>query len=493
MFKNIQPLFAAGAVIAISTTAVAQTPTYFVPLTESAAVTEPNSDEELNAPWIAPAGVTWTDLTSMSEIEGDPMQSVVRAPGARTSASMWDMVAYDDDADYIFIPHETPNTAGVSRYDIDADENVVLFSGDGNGATGDWSNDFAAFDPSTFTPNGTVMAGEEWSGEGRIMEILNPFADPADIQVRELESIANVAHEGLRFSRNGKTLYFVDEWNSGAIYKFVSKKKGDYTVGQTFVLSVDNFDGVAEDMWNDESNADAKRTGIATWIPLTNKNGVPKTDVDPFRNGPTNDPRTNDDTRGGRPAADEVGATPFGRPEDMEIGRLANGNEVMYFCATSERTIYSVEMVGKKKAIVRVAASDATTRKNGGFAATTAEMNSPDNLAQDTFGNIYIIEDAPNGSSTGGDIWFMRDIDNNGMAESIDHFLSLRVAGSESTGMIWNPQNPTEFVVAVQHPASTNLDEVPNGYGDALWQFDVSGTYFSDFLKKKKGKKNKGK
>lgn len=100
-------------------------------------------------------------------------------------------------------------------------------------------------------------------------------------------------------------------------------------------------------------------------------------------------------------------------------------------------------------------------------------MNSPDNLAQDADGNIYIIEDAPNGSSTGGDIWFARDVNGDGVAESIDHFLSVRVDGSEATGMIFNPKDRNEFVVAVQHPDSTNLDSVPEGFGDAVWKFTI--------------------
>ncbi len=87
---------------------------------------------------------------------------------------------------------------------------------------------------------------------------------------------------------------------------------------------------------------------------------------------------------------------------------------------------------------------------------------------------MYIIEDAPNSSSTGGDIWFGRDVDNDGVAESLDHFLSIRVAGSEATGMIFNPTKPMEFVVAVQHPTSTDLTQVPDGFGDAVWVFDVS-------------------
>lgn len=485
MHKHIHPMIAATAVLTMGSTAWAGSPPYFTPLTESAPVTAPNSYEEMNAPWVVPKGISQVNLTSLQEIEGDPMQSVGRAPdisvpgsgeqdvSAGRSQSMFDMAAYDATGRFVFIPHESPWSAGLSRYDRWKDENQLLWSGNGQGANGDWSNDFAAFDPATFTPNCTVLVGEEWSGTGRILETLNPFAPVEDIEVRELDSIANTAHEGLRFSHDEQTLYFIDEWRSGSIYKFVMSRRGDYTVGQTFVLAVDDFAGDPADYYNDESNVDQPRTGLATWVPITDEYGTPLTSVDPFRDGPTNDPRENDDTRGGRPAADEVNGTPYGRPEDMEIGRLANGNEVMYFTATSETTIYSVEMLPGNKAVVRTLAGPATPT-NVGFAPTTGVLNSPDNLAQDALGNIYVIEDAPNGSDVGGDIWFVRDLDNDGVAESLDHFMSIRVAQSEATGMIFNPQRPTQFVVNVQHPESTDLDSVPDGFGDALWQFDIA-------------------
>ena len=473
MPTKLQPWLAASAVSLSASTAMAGTPPYFQPLTESAPVVEANSVEEMNAPWITPAGVAQDNLTSLNEVEGDHAQSVVRVPGLGSGASMFDMVSFDPSGRYLFVPHETQYGAGMSRYDLRKDEMVTLFAGDMGGAEDNWTNDYAAFDPSTYTPNGTVLLGEEWAGEGRIIEILNPHDAPNKIRHRELTSIANVAHEGLRFSLDSKTLYFVDEWNSGSIYKFVCKKTGDYMHGQTFVLSVDAFSGVPADLWNDESNAGTTRTGAATWIPITDEHGKALTVVDPFRNGPTNDPRESADTRGGRPAADEVGATPYGRPEDMEVGALSSGNEVLYFTATSEQSIYSVEMLDATHAMVRLAASEADTPKNVGFAATSAVINSPDNLAQDALGNIYVIEDAPNGSTEGGDIWFLRDVDSDGVAESMDHFLSIRVAGSEATGMIFNPKKPTQFVVSVQHPTTTDLELDPTGFGDALWLFDV--------------------
>jgi hypothetical protein len=476
MIRKPLSLITGAALSTLASAALADTEPYFVPLTESVPVTLPNSPEELTAPWTMPAGVTQKNLTSLSEIEADASQSVLRAPGAGTSGSMWDMAAYDATGRFVFNPHETPWGAGLSRYDRLKDENVLLWAGDANGMNNDWSNDYGAFDPATFTPNCTVLVAEEWTGEGRLIETLNPFAAPAAIQKRELQSIANVAHEGLRFGHDEKTLYFVDEWNSGSLYKFVTKKKGDYTRGQTFVLVVTGFAGDPAANYNEGVNVGQPRTGAATWVPITDANGTPLPGItDPFRNGPTTDPRTDPLARGGRGAADDVNGTPYGRPEDMEIGRLHNGREVMYVTATSEQSLYSVEMLPGNTAMVRLMAN-ASTAKNVGFPATTGTLSNPDNLAQDALGNIFIIEDNPNTSNTGGDIWFVRDVDDDGVAESLDHFLSIRVDGSEATGMVFHPRRPTEFVVNVQHPDSTDLSAVPGGFGDALWEFDVKGT-----------------
>ncbi len=469
MRKN--PILASCLTLIVSPVAMAGSDIFFTPLTESAPVSTPDSPAEMSAAFVAPAGVTLTKLTSMNEIEADMAQSVVRAPGAGSGASMWDMVAFDKFGENIFIPHETPWGAGASRYNIATDSNEVMFHGDSNGMVGDWSNDWAAFDPATFTPNGSVLVAEEWSGEGRVLEVVNPHSFLDAIEVRELDSIANVSHEGLRFSADSKTLYFVDEWNSGSIYKIEFTNKNRYEKGgRTFVLVVDAFNGDPAANFNEGSNPTTTRTGPATWVPITDKKGAPLTPTNPFKNGPTADPRTEPNTRGGRAAADEVNGTPYGRPEDAEVGTLANGHTVVYFAATSEHSVYSVEELGGGRAIVRVFVSP-NTPKNVGFPATTAVLQDPDNLAQDALGNIFIIEDAPNASAVGGDTWFARDVNNDGVAESLDHFLSIVVDGSEATGMIFNPATPTNFVAAVQHPDSTG---VLGGTGDALWSFDVS-------------------
>jgi len=506
-------LGASVVALAASQVAVAGTAPFFVPLQQSAAVASPNHVNELNSPWQTPAGIGQSNLTSMDEIESDVSQSVQRSVNAGRSASMWDMLAYDPSGRYVFIPHETPWGAGLSRYDTATDTNTLIFVGDQEASTTSvcdsqpleaerdptnpacpaWDYDFAAFDPARWTPNGTVVVGEEWSGLGRLVEILDPMATPADPvasaateaagQWRVLNTIAKVSHEGINFSvkHPNQVIYYIDEWRSGSIYKLELKTAGDYVGGgQTFVLSVDDFLATGGDPaanYNEGPNAAATRFGPATWVPITDVDGnkLPGATWDPFQDGPTSDPRSVSETRGGRGAADEAGGTPYGRPEDMAVGMLPNGNEILYVTTTSENAVISIELTGGQSAMVREFVSEASTPKNVGFLPTTGTLNSPDNLAIDALGNVYVIEDAPNGSSVGGDIWFARDMDNDGVAESLDHFLSIQVDGSEATGMVFNPVEPSKFVVAVQHPDSTDLSNVPNGFGDAMWEFDLAG------------------
>ncbi|MAT92410.1 MAG: hypothetical protein CME59_07395 [Halioglobus sp.] len=479
-----KPALAVSALALAVSQAYAGTDTWFTPLTQSSVVKAPNDVHELTSPWIAPPELKFTNLTSLREVESNIGESIVRVNAEAAGrdpnvASMIDMMWFSPDGKHLFLPHETPIGAGLSRYNMKQDITEILFMGDEGGAHGDWSNDFGAFDPSHVTPNGTVWLGEEWAGTGRMVEFLDPYGKApnnpvmgegeVDDQVRVLDAFPLVSQEGIGFSQKwpNQVVYFVDENRSGSIYKMRFKKPGDYSTGQVYVLKIDNFN---EDPSLEYYDTVTPRIGKATWVPMTDRNGNL---VDAVSNDPFNEPF------GGRQAADDVGGTPYGRPEDVEVGTLANNREVLYFAATSENTIYSVEMRGQKKATVRIFASDANTPKNDGFDPTTASLDAPDNLAQDALGNIYIIEDNPNTTqigANGGDVWFARDTNNDGVAESVDHMLSLGVNQSEATGMIFNPVKPTEFAIAVQHPASTDLFNVPDGLGDAVWNVEIKQT-----------------
>lgn len=369
-------------------------------------------------------------------------------PDFAPSFGTWDMIALDPSSRFVFVPFEVGVAAGLGRYDRQTGDFVRALQGNGTGrrnldpATWDpLIDEFTRLDPARWTPNGTVLTGEENVG-GRLFEWTNPLmAAGAAPNVRWVSSVASVAHEGLAFDRDGN-LYFVDEDNSGSIYRFVPNDRSNLGQGgQNFVLSVTAFNGLPGGNWSSSTI----RTGAATWVPLNAADGTPLPGV----RDPLYFPRT-----GGRLAADDANGTPYGRPEDLDIGVLANGNEVIYFTATSEHAVYSVELVDATNAVVRTCVTRNTIDAVTGLPVGTA-LTSPDNLAVGPNRELYVVED-----NNPGDIWAVTDVDDDGVAERIARFASLGVSGSEPSGLILDPNDPDTFLICIMHPSSGN---------DALW------------------------
>lgn len=418
---------------------------------------------ETTAPFLIPRGITQTRITD---------RRTLRARGLPSGFDKWDMVTYDDTGRFLFVPTEVGSGAGVFRYDTTSGGLVTLMRGNGTGKRESdpaqfdpADDDFFRLDPATWTSWGSVLTAEETTG-GRLFEITNPLAS-SGFQVKWRSKIPSAAHEGVELDSKG-TLYFVDEDDSGSVYKYVPLKQGDLGIGQSFVLRVDayaadqNADAAAD--WNATANRSAPRFGAATWVPLTDANGKALTKADPFAFVTTT---------GGRTAADEVKATPYGKPEDLAVGRLSSGNEVVYCSATRENRVLSIELVSKTKAMVRVfldfdtvnlaTGRDVNPSQNDPYTSPGADSDTnfddPDNLAIDAFGSIYILED-----ESPGDMWKCFDANRDGVAESMGLFASLGVRGSEPTGLIAHPKIPYRFAIVIQHPASRN---------DALWQLDT--------------------
>ncbi|MGE0486266.1 MAG: alkaline phosphatase PhoX [Gammaproteobacteria bacterium] len=332
---------------------------------------------------------------------------------------------------YLFTPYET-GQAGIQRTDLTTMQTTTIFAAPAPG-------DFIAFDASRWTPWGTYLTAEEsWSDPGqapspygRLFEVINPLAAPADIEIKHRDILPRVSHEGLAFDKDNN-LYFIDERNGSHIFKYTSRNpdadNGDayFAAGQVFVLRVG--DGTVKEA-----------TGAARWIPLTDVDGNPLPGV-VLVHGNEIDGRAT-------PKLDAFRGTGFDRPEDLEIKTLRNKKQMLFVATTTNHKVFSIDL---RRDEVELFASRDTIDMATGLPAGNQFAN-PDNLAIDADGNLYVVEDQPGGFE---DTWFARDADDDGVAESIGKWASLTTPGAEATGLYFDPFNPHLAYINVQHPSS---------------------------------------
>ena len=421
----------------------------FTPLTAPA--TSLNTNEATN-PFLLPAGWMATKVTDRITLSSQT--------GFQSTFGSWDMMdiggIYNE---FIYIPMEVGKGSGVVRYNRDTGISTTLMGGNNTGVfsstPGTWSatnDDYGSFDPAVITPSNTLLVAEDWSGNGRIFEISNPdtATGTADSSASWLSNIPFVSHEGIKFDSLGR-MYFIDENSSGSLYRMTPNVAGDLASGKVEVMKVDGFASNA----SLAGTGQAGRTGVGVWVEIVDADGNALTTADPF----------DFTARGGRAAADEVGATPFGRPEDLEIGTLANGNEAIFMATTDENIVWSVELDADGNEGVNVSEfvnslttpSSQSSPVGTGASDAVYGMDDVDNLAFEIGPNgelqLFVVED-----ENPSDIWVATDADGDGVADIIDLFASLGVPGSEATGFIVDPRGG--YLVNVQHPSSAN---------DALW------------------------
>src|SRR5512139_319591 len=362
----------------------------------------------------------------------------------KTQAKRFDSGHYDmqtanetgpDTGRYLFSGFET-GQAGIQRTDLRTLITTTIWAAPAPGS-------HVAFDASRWTPWGSYLTAEEsWSDPGgptsrygRLFEVVNPLAAPADIVIRQRAILPRVAHEGLAFDKKN-ALYFIDENRGGHVFRFTSANpkatNGDdfFAAGQTFVLRVG--DGTVEEA-----------IGAAAWIPLTDRNGVPLPGV-VVVHYPHGLSAIDGRATPTRPA---FRGTRFDRPEDLEIKTLADGRQMLFVATTSHHKVFSIDLSSD---MVKLFASRDTTDMATGRPVGGAFTN-PDNLAIDAKGNIYIVEDQPGGVE---DIWFAQDENNDGVAEAVGKWASLSTAGAESSGLYFDKFRPNVAYVNVQHPDS---------------------------------------
>jgi hypothetical protein len=379
------------------------------------------------------------------------------AAGAPNTGS-WDMITVNETGPhrgrYLFTVFET-GQAGVQRHEVATGSTDTIWMSPQPGA-------HISFDATYWTPWGTLITAEEsWCSEptgctsnyGRLFELKNPTSAPAisgPITARSNDGaefvhrnvVPRTSHEGIQFDKSGN-MYFIDELNGGSLYKYTSKAswgeimsgRADYfAAGQTSVLRV-----------GDGSTPNA--TGAYTWVPITDANGVALPGALTIVDG---NGVTSVDARNTTDLATFKG-TDYQRPEDMQI-QTVKGVEFLYVTTTTTNEVYRLNL---NTATISVFADRNTVDLNTGLPVGTAFTN-PDNLAVDQDGNIYIVEDRNGGVDD--DIWFAKDLDLDGdladPGEGIGRWASNGTAGSEFTGLYFDPTDKRRAWVNIQHPSS---------------------------------------
>ena len=355
------------------------------------------------------------------------------------NSGSWDMIDTNrtglDAGRYLYTVFET-SQAGVQRTDRQTGTTVTLWSAP---AAAPALNSAVAFDASRWTPFGTYLTAEEsWGAQpqpyGRLFELTNPVTATAGTgTLVHRNAVARVSHEGLAFDKNNN-MYYIDELNGGSIYRYSSATPN---TGASY------FNGGVNSVLRIGTGATANATGTASWVSFTDAAGVglagSVTITDP--NGIVSvDGRATTDTA-------TYKGTDYQRPEDLEIQNLANGDQVLYVATTTTHEVYSLNLATNQ---MQVFVNRNTIDLATGLAVGGALTN-PDNLAIDAAGNMYIIEDQPGGFA---DIWFARDANRDGVAESVARWATMSTAGAEPTGLYFDITNPNLAFVNVQHPTS---------------------------------------
>mgnify|MGYP002084291185 FL=1 len=289
---------------------------------------------------------------------------------------------------YLYRTHEVGSNGAVTRTDLTTLETVVITQDVG----------YRNLDGIAWTPWHTLLFAEETTG-GRIFEYV-----PATKRVLARANMGLRLHEGLRVDSRGN-VYGISETTPGYVFKFIPDHGGDLSSGSSYALKV----------------SDSSRTGAAVWAELDlEAHGLNST-----------------------AAAAAVGATEWGRPEDVEIAKSTDGNRgaagVLYVSVTSENLVLGVRLRGENAYV-------------SNFIAGVAGLQNPDNLALSPSGDLYVAED--NGP---GDVWVAAT--GTDVAAAVVRFASLRDCGAEPTGIYFDRNGRTLFV-SVQHASWESGDDL---------------------------------
>lgn len=412
-----QSLLAAAVGAVLTSAALADTavngPMGFDPIAGSA-YAELTADPTIltNAPWVIPQGYKQfivSDETNLNIYAGPDLNDMNTVNETGRHAGR-----------YMYRTHEVrPDDENLGAYTGGAVSVVDLKTGEAKVVV--QRRDWEALDGIVWTPWGTVLFAEETgtalftdpdfpaATRGLLYEMKLDKKHPTKAEwVKVRPMLGSVSHEGIEIDAEGN-VYVIDENGPGSIFKFVPKHYGDLSKGQLYALKVDD-------------SATGDRTGTAEWVALD----MNLAQVD------------------ARTAATMVGATGYGRPEDLErIGGM------LYVAITSEARVLSISLGNKP--VVRNFVKAGLNVPVENRAAVITGFRNPDNLAKGADGKLWIVED-----NVPSDIWVAQpDKDGDGASDGVHLFASLKDNAAEGTGIYFG-KDPRTLFVNIQHSVTGN-------------------------------------
>ncbi len=317
---------------------------------------------------------------------------------------------------FLYRTHETNKGRGaISVLDLQTGQ-AAVHSGK---VFGGWEK----LDGIEWTPWGTLLVGEEAGIYGRIFECR---ASGLRLTCEDRPAMGRMSHEGISVAEGG-AVYLGDETDGGSIFKFVPNQYGDLRSGQLFALNIINGD---DSICSGVTGTGFTATGQAEWIALS-----------PGRNRVLTTPSIN-----ARAAAAEASVTRFCRPEDSEI---IDGS--LYVATTTTNTVLQIPITTDTPFVTEYVGIHVNINNEDDI--PSYGLQSPDNLASDHAGNLYIVEDNDGKS----DVWMATpDTDHDGKADFVVLFATLTTPGAEGSGFYISPTQPDLMFFNVQHAQDGN-------------------------------------
>jgi len=406
-------LISAAIIAVISSTAFAGKPAVngpfsFQPLTASAA---PGSQDACR-PMALPDGFSQTILVAETDAcAGDHV--VLDAVDGQSD--LRDMNTVNETGRqvgrFLYTTHENGSGSGaLSVIDLKTMQTSIYTAGDFAIAPA-WSR----LDGIEWTPWGTILVAEEDGAFGRLFEC---YVDGLEVSTCiDRPKVGRMSHEGIAADENGN-VYVGDELNGGSVYRFEPARYGDLSEGTLYALNVPGSTTVC----SGTSGVGVTPTGQAEWVAL---------DIAPGQSA--------------REAADLAGVSDFCRPEDAE---LIGPN--LYFAMTTTKNVLRIPVNTDRPYVTEYAGIN--TNMYNESDVEDFGLHSPDNLASDVAGNLYIVED-----NSPSDIWVATpDKDGDGAADSVVLFGTLTTIGAEGTGIYFPRTQPKTMLINVQHAADGN-------------------------------------